>query len=299
MIESTFMDQSLRLATGLSLTLALVTLTGCDSEPGVRRQGLGGGAYAPVKVTLLRSDTEAAGGDAGTAGAAAGEKIQSFGTLKGRISVNGTVPALPPLIAQGQAIKDAFCANEAVPDEKVLVGADGGLANVFVYLRKVPNVDVPPAPADPLILDQHGCRFVPHASIIQVGRELKMLNSDPLAHNVKITGFSTSYDSGSIPAGDKVGVEMKYQRPERNPASVTCSFHAWMQGYQLALDHPWGALTDADGAFVIENVPAGKMEFVFWHEKLGYLEKSLAIEIPADGTAEKNIEVTAAALAAP
>jgi hypothetical protein len=167
------------------------------------------------------------------------------------------------------------------------------LANVFVFLRKVPNVDVPPPPSEPVVIDQQGCKFVPHASIIRVSQPLKMINTDPVAHNVKLTGFAMAFNS-TIPGGDKTGVETSYKRAERGPIPMNCDFHGWMSGHQLAVDHPWAALTKEDGAFEIRGVPAGKMEFVVWHEKAGNINSKWAVDIPPDGeTSEQIIEVNA------
>lgn len=266
--------------------------TGCTEN----RTGIGGGAASPVTVKLL---TEASEEDAEEGGQekAAVAKIESFGTFKGKVTVTGTPPTLAPLVAQGQQVKDAVCAVVPVPNETAIVGAGGGLANVFVFLSKVPNVDVPPPPSDPIVIDQKGCKFVPHASIIRVGQPLKMINTDPVAHNVKLTGVAMSFNS-TIPGGDTSGVQTAYERPERFPIPMACDFHGWMQAYQLAVNHPWAALTGEDGTFEITGVPAGKMEFVVWHEKAGRIESKLIVDIPADGVLEKNFEVNAASLAA-
>jgi plastocyanin len=270
----------------------LLLQAGCTE----RREALGGGALAPVSVTLL---TEASSGDEPGAQeqAQTAAKIETFGTFKGKITVSGAAPQLPPLVAQGQPVKDAICSKVAVPNETAVVGPNGGLANVFVFLSKVPNVDVPPAPDSPVVIDQKGCKFVPHTSIIRVGQPLKMVNTDSVAHNVKLTGTAMSFNS-TIPGGDTTGVTTKYNRAERGPIPMGCDFHGWMQAYQLAVDHPWAALTKEDGTFEIQGVPAGKMEFVVWHEKLGNIERKLIVDIPANGTVEKTWEVSGASLGA-
>jgi hypothetical protein len=261
-----------------------------------RREALGGGAVAPVSVTLL-TEANSGGESAAQEQTQTSAKIETFGTFKGKITVSGTAPQLPPLVAQGQPVKDAICSKVAVPNETAVVGPSGGLANVFVFLSKLPNVDVPAAPDTPVVIDQKGCKFVPHASIIRVGQPLKMVNTDPVAHNVKLTGIAMSFNS-TIPGGDTTGVLTKYNRAERGPIPIGCDFHGWMQAYQLAVDHPWAALTKEDGTFEIPNVPAGKMEFVVWHEKLGNIERKLTVDIPANGTVEKTWEVNGASLGA-
>ncbi|MFN8854847.1 MAG: carboxypeptidase-like regulatory domain-containing protein, partial [Planctomycetaceae bacterium] len=49
----------------------------------------------------------------------------------------------------------------------------------------------------------------------------------------------------------------------------------------LILDHPFMAVSDANGKFEIEGLPAGKHEFTVWHEKKGYLDKKLVVEVKA------------------
>ncbi len=271
---------------------ALLICSGCGKSG--RREAMGGGALSKVRVTLLTEKAESEESETSSAPEESA-KIEKFGTFRGRVTVSGTVPPLAPLVSQGQQTKDAICSAQPVPNESVIIGPDGGLSGVFVFLSRLPNVDVPPPPSEPVVIDQKGCKFVPHLSIIQVGQPLKLINSDPVAHNVKLTGVAMSFNS-TIPGGDTVGVETQYQRPERGPIPMACDFHGWMQGYQLAVNHPWAALTKEDGTFEITGVPAGKMEFTVWHEKAGRIEGKLIVDIPEDGVAEKNIEVKSSLL---
>ena len=55
--------------------------------------------------------------------------------------------------------------------------------------------------------------------------------------------------------------------------TVACNIHPWMKAYVLIQEHPYMALSGKDGIVEIKNVPAGKHEFIFWHEKLRYLRK--------------------------
>lgn len=267
-----------RTKTRLNFVLVAVSLmVGCDAN--IRREGVGGGALAPVKVTLLRDgDT---GTDSGAEAVAAGPKITEFGTVTGRISINGNAPQLADLVAKGSAQKDAICSAEAVPNQTV-VSENGGLGNVFVYLRKVPNVDVPAPSQEPVEIDQKGCVFIPHALVVQTGQPVLLKNSDPVAHNVKVQGRANTYDGTINPGGSSTHV---FSLAESAPAPAVCNFHSWMAATVFPVAHPWAVISSPDGSFKIENVPAGKMEFVIWHEKIGYIERNLVVDIPANGEA--------------
>lgn len=275
----------------LVLPLLLVSLSGCDPE--VRREALGGGALTPVKVTLLQEVKDGEGG--AKAESSAGPKITEFGTVTGRISVDGALPNLPPLLAQGQATKDLVCSEKPVPNQTV-VGTDGGLGNVFVYLRRVPNVDVPAPSEEQLIVDQQGCTFVPHAQVFQVGQPILLKNSDEVAHNVKMNAQANSF-AATVPPLNAGNVDYQFQFAEQKPFFTSCDFHGWMSAYMLPVDHPWATVSKLDGTFEIPNVPAGKVEFVIWHEKLDYIERAYKVDVPANGQAEPiNITVNASKL---
>jgi hypothetical protein len=265
-----------------TLLLALLPLCGCE-------QGLGGGANTPSSVTLIVSG--AGGSDVSpespeTVGPAA---VAGFGTVKGKVVIEGTAPTLAMLVGKGSQTKagDELCAVNGVPNESVIVDANGGLANVFVYLKKVPKgVEIPPAPSDKIIFDQLGCIFTPHAFVARVGQTIVLTNSDGVAHNVHTNSNNKALNS-AIPAkkSDQPAqtLDLVYEKPEDKPIKTTCDFHGWMDSYHLVVNHPWVAVTGPDGSFEIPTVPAGKMTFVIWHEKVGnVVNRGLEVDVVPD-----------------
>ena len=65
---------------------------------------------------------------------------------------------------------------------------DSTLQNVFVYVKDGLPGRLYPVPAEPVVLDQQQCRYVPRVLGIQVGQQLTIRNSDPLLHNVRAEG---------------------------------------------------------------------------------------------------------------
>lgn len=200
-----------------------------------------------------------------------------WGSLKGRFVVDGNVPE-PVAI---DATSDAFCVEQHPMDQSVLVSEDGGLANALVYLKvgRRETVEVHPDFASqldkPAELDNHGCSFVPHISLVRAGQGLIIKNSDPVGHNTKTTLRANANFNQTIPAGSEV--PFKLDRAESIPGSVDCSIHPFMHGHLLVLDHPYMAASAEDGTFEIKNIPAGEHEFQFWHETQGYM-KNLKFE---------------------
>jgi hypothetical protein len=192
-----------------------------------------------------------------------------WGALKGRFVVDGAPPSVPPLVVT----KDEYCIQKKPHNEALVVGDDGSLANVVVFLR-VPRrgkVDVHPdyqAKLNERVeLDNHGCHFVPHVTLVRKGQPLAIKNSDPVGHNTNIAIFGFNQ---TIPSNDEV--EVKVQRDSPLPTPVVCNIHPFMKGYVVSQDHPYMAASGEDGTFEIKNIPAGKHEFQFWHEAPGYLK---------------------------
>src|SRR5688500_17871807 len=60
---------------------------------------------------------------------------------------------------------------------------DGKLADVVVSLKGA-NLKGSGAPAQPLMVDQVGCEYVPYVAAAQTGQKILVKNSDPFMHNV-------------------------------------------------------------------------------------------------------------------
>jgi hypothetical protein len=206
---------------------------------------------------------------------------------------------LPPLKSAGDPTvpaQDKVCVAMAIPDDSVVVGPEGGLANVFVFAKKLPaGVKAPPPPTEPVELDQKGCRSLPQALVFRVGQPLLMKNSDPVAHNVRTASLTMPINQIVPPSNTKV-IEQKYTRPERMPVQTKCDIHAWMLGWHLPLDHPYAAVTGPDGQFEIKDLPPGEWEFVIWHGRAGYLERSYKMTAKAGAAVTHDLSVPAAKL---
>ena len=168
--------------------------------------------------------------------------------------------------------------------EKV-VAEGGGLANVFVYVKSGLTGSYPP-PGDNALLDQKGCMYSPHVSGVQVGQTLVIRNSDDTLHNVHaLPKKNDEFNSGQPFKG--MELEKSFDKAEVM-VPFKCDVHPWMASYIGVLDHPFFAVTGADGAFSIEGLPAGDYEVEAWHEEFG--SRTTSVSVAADGSAEANFD---------
>jgi plastocyanin len=200
---------------------------------------------------------------------AVGTQAAEWGSLKGRIVVDGTPPVVEPLKGND---KDAYCMGKMPANKTIVIGKDNALVNAFVYLRLADKQKVevnPEYKADldkPLVLDNNGCEFHPHVTLAQVGQTLDIKNSDPVGHNTNVQALQFNQ---IIPSNEDTKV--KVSTPSSLPTEVSCNIHPFMKGWILIQNHPYMATTGDDGTFEIKDIPAGKHQFQFYHEAAGYL----------------------------
>ena len=203
---------------------------------------------------------------------AAAAQAAGWGTIKGKFVVDGAAPK----VAAIDASKDAYCVSAKPVDESVMVGKDGALGDVVVFLRvgTGKTVDVNPEYAaskeQTVTLDNKGCSFHPHIALVRTGQPFVIKNSDQTGHNTNATLQKNGNFNALIAAGDEK--KMTFTKSEALPMPVNCNIHPFMHGAILIKDDPYMAVSGEDGTFEIKNVPAGKQEFVFWQEIHGYLK---------------------------
>ena len=191
---------------------------------------------------------------------------QGGGTVEVEVKYNG-----PAKVEKLKVNKDTEkCGTEAVI-EHVVVGGNKGLANAVASAPGAKGGSKAKA-----VLDQHGCKFVPHVVVMQPG-ELDVKNSDDILHNLHTYSTANPSINKAQPKFKKVMTE-KLEKPEF--VKVTCDVHSWMLGW-VAVVPGVAAVTDNNGVAKLENVPAGKQKIEVWHETLGKQEKEVDVKAGA------------------
>lgn len=207
------------------------------------------------------------------------------GVIKGRVRVAGTPPPNSAIWMRG----DPMCHQAGpVAQESVVAGRDGSLANVFV--RVGGTFPATPAPTEPVAIDQRGCLYSPRVVGIRVGQPLRVSNSDSGLHNVH--GLSTGTDGFNV-AQPLMGMSNQFRLRTEGILRVVCDMHPWMVAFVGVVDHPYFAVTGADGTFEIRDVPAGAHTIEAWHERLGSVTSSVRVDAAGVGAVEIEYSTTA------
>jgi plastocyanin len=203
----------------------------------------------------------------------------TVGSISGKAAFIGTAPARPAL----QMATDKACVAAAGPNpqsDAVLVGADGGLKNVFVHVKEgldpAYSFEVPSAP---VVLDQKGCIYTPRVIGVRAGQGFEVLNSDDTLHNVHALPLANQEFNSSHKK-----VSRTFTVPEVM-VRFKCDVHPWMAAYVGVVAHPFFAVTDAAGAFEITGLPPGTYTLEAWHERFGTKTSTVRVDPKGSQTA--------------
>jgi hypothetical protein len=164
--------------------------------------------------------------------------------------------------------KNREVCGDSKESEALVVGPEGGVRGSIILVHGVKGGKVPDGE---LIVDNHGCLFVPHVSAVMAGGRARVKNSDPILHNTH--GFVPGADGGgkrtvfnlALPAaGPLIDISRRLGKP--GPVRLLCDAHPHMFGWVYVHDSPYFAITDEQGQFRIEAVPPGTYRVSMWHE---------------------------------
>ena len=212
------------------------------------------------------------------------------GKLQGRIHLEGQAPRLTPVTVPTGAVGNAK--KLAFVNESLLVGEKNGLANAFVYLKKAPTGwNLPTETESGTLVKVTPKGFSPRASILQVGHDLTIDNTLPVVANPVLMPVKNKPFNHAIAPTKRLFLKSPFKNRESLPVRLKSDIHLWMEGYVLALDHPFAAVSDTAGGFQIDNLPPGEYEFSVWHERVGVL-KPLQVQIKGDETSTVDLPVS-------
>lgn len=213
--------------------------------------------------------------------AACGEPNELYPPAASSVLV-GTVRAAEGIaeLPQDEITKDqATCGWGFRPSEQLVIGQGRGIRNVVVSIESMPA----PAGWDALVREQPElsheiCRFSPHVMLVTVGDTLTLHNADPVLHNPHGYIDARTVFNRALPTG---GMWQPVILRQPGILRVRCDAgHGWESAWLIVREHPYFAVTDADGRFRITDIPPGSRQVLAWHEHLGGL--SVSVEIRED-----------------
>jgi hypothetical protein len=183
-------------------------------------------------------------------------------------SVSGTVRLghrVPPrrVIRVGADPRAEVLHPKGLESDELLVGRDDGIAATLVYVKDARPVPAPPG--GPVSVAFQGFRLLPRVVTIRPREQLILRNGDNTLHNYHVLAYLNKETNVGLPTAGFT-VSRKFDVPEIG-MKAKCDVHPWEISWIHAFDHPFFALTDADGRFSIRGLAPGRYTLAVWHER--------------------------------
>ncbi|HEC16407.1 MAG TPA: hypothetical protein ENI99_07555 [Sedimenticola sp.] len=215
------------------------------------------------------------------------EPVSNGGAITGRVTLTGRdrAPRIYKIYKDNQV-----CGDGAHEFDFVKV-VNGALQNVVVYLDDIQAGKPWPADIGQGAIVQKACEFKPFLGVMRRGAGLRVVNDDPIEHNVN------AYEL----ANNRMYTEFKVDQPRQGSVikklrlkhggvgmKIECNAHDFMHSYVFVAPNPYFAVVKEDGSFEITDVPPGKYRIRAWHGFLRDLEAE--VEVTAGATARVDFQ---------
>lgn len=205
------------------------------------------------------------------------------GSVEGIVHFSGKAPERLKI----DMSQDPACAaqiGENLAEQYVV--HDGKLANVYVYVKSGPQTAMMmgQTQTEPVVMDQKGCRYVPHVVALMQGGTVEFRNSDATMHNIHTLEEGRGNPQIDVSQGPNGTPERKKFNSPEVMIPVRCNNHPWMNAFINVSATPFFAVTDADGHFEIKGLPAGTYTLAAVHEKMG--EQTISVTIASKESAK-------------
>ena len=194
--------------------------------------------------------------------------------IRGQVRLVGGVPAEEePAELKGVCAKWRTDGRDS--DGPVVAGAGGGLKNAVVFIDKgVPETEFAPE-ADPVVIEIRRCRAIPRVIAVHADRPLVVRNADSVFHNAHGIGELNPEFNLGLPRG--ISTSARKLPNQELGFRLGCEVHGGAQAFVSSFSHPFFAVTDETGFFVIPGVPPGTYGVRAWHERFGQIGKDVTV----------------------
>lgn len=196
--------------------------------------------------------------------------------IQGRVLFPGTPPPehvipVPPAVLAART-------NAPLTTRFHRVSADGGLADVVVYVKRGLEGQTFPTTTNTQVIRVTGYEFWPYIAAVEMGQPIRWENHQSAGFNLNPTPTnlpSRQFNRALLP--DRP-VESAFLTPEEF-VRVKTDVYPWLFHYVSVFDHPYFAVTDAEGRFRFPRpLPPGRYTLAAVHRRAGVSTQELVVD---------------------
>ena len=209
--------------------------------------------------------------------------VSAPGTVSGTVTFK-TALAATPAVSTGP--DSSSCGATVVEDNAIPAG---GAANAVVWLEGVKS-GKPIGLERRLELESLNCKLTPRMQAAVTGSAVNILGHDQFRQHLRfVAGGETAPRATILLGGGEqvIPTELPFKAP--GMVAVRDAGHAWTHAWLAVFDHPYYAITGANGAFTIDGVPPGKYTLKAWHDRSDVVSQS--VDVGANGAVKVDLSL--------
>lgn len=213
------------------------------------------------------------------------ESVSDGGTIRGTVKWSGPMPKLSPAVLNKDTDVCDPDGHKTRDMERLVVNSGGGVANTVVYLKNISKGKVLELPEARQSLNQKTCRYEPHILLVPANGTMHLRSSDHVLHTVHMSG-AADYNL-PFPFADQ---DVSRTMNRSGLVDLRCNAgHIWMNAEVFVVNHPYYAVTDAEGRFELTDVPAGTYEIEAWHEGWKIVGQSTLYDVMTEARVQRPV----------
>jgi hypothetical protein len=191
------------------------------------------------------------------------------GTVEGRVTWQGEVPAVAPFRSPVNTLAEPIGSRRSWdnPNAPVVDAPSGGVAGAVVFLRGIDPLRARPWDHPPVHVALRDYQLHVRQGAVEArtgfvrrGEAVELVSEQPVFHALQARG--AAFFALVFPDADRPRQRRLNQAGLVELSSAAGYF--WMRGYLFVDDHPYYSRTDAAGRFRLEQVPPGAYQLVCW-----------------------------------
>ncbi len=189
-------------------------------------------------------------------------EVKNGGSIVGVVEYAGAIVPKDPILTLST---DTEYCGKSLLAKKYLI-KDRKIKNVIVYISEIKAGKA--IPGEAVTVTSLKCEFTPHVVVGFKGNKIIMKTEDPVFHTFDVHASISGKEVYHVALPEK-GSSVIKTLPKAGLLELSCYVHPWQHAFVYIFDHPYTAVTDEKGKFVIRDVPPGTYIVEAWHESLG------------------------------
>ncbi len=160
-----------------------------------------------------------------------------------------------------ESTKRDGCADRQ-PTESLRLGPDRSVAGGVILVHGVTRGKKSQLE---VVLESRQCAFAPPVMATMAGARARVRNADLIIHSARGVQGNTTVFHVAIP-GKEQEVDITRRLTKPGVVRILAERDPHMSAWMVVHDNPYVAVTDARGAFRIEDIPPGAYRVTMWHQ---------------------------------